>query len=217
VPETVKTDRRATRRAETEARLVEAATSLFVERGYVATTLTDVAERADLAPRTLYLRFSNKAELLRRCIGVAIAGDTDPQPISERDWMFAAMTASTLTDRVTQMAAITATLMARTGPLLDVAQQAAGIEPMIAAAAQAGRKETRRALGEFWQRIADDRLLPRDCDVDWLTETASLLAQADTYLLLTKTTSWNIAEFQAWLETSWLRLVTASAAKPHQR
>lgn len=131
--------------------------------------------------------------------------------------MVAAMTAPRLAERVAQMAAITATLMARTGPLLDVAQQAAGIEPMIAAATQAGREETRRTLGEFWQRIADDGLLPPDCELAWLTETASLLAQADSYLLLTKTTTWSIADFQAWLETSWLRFVAASAPNRHQR
>ena len=217
MPETVNVDRRAARKAETETRLVDAATNLFVERGYAATTLTDVAERAGLAPRTLYLRFPNKAELLRRCIGVAIAGDTNPQPIADREWMLDAMTASTLEDRIARMAAITATLMERTGPLLGVAQQAAATEPTIAIAAQAGRDETRRTLGEFWQRIADDGLLPPDCDLGWLTETASLLAQADTYLLLTTTTTWSIAEFQAWLEKTWLALVRAGVPDSYQR
>src|SRR5688572_15628470 len=69
--EGVKTDRRRLRRAETERRLVESASALFVERGYAATTLADVAEHADVAPRTLYLHFSTKAELLLRCIGIA--------------------------------------------------------------------------------------------------------------------------------------------------
>lgn len=217
MPETVKLDRRATRRAETEARLVASATDLFVQRGYAATTLTDVAEHAGLAPRTLYLRFPNKAELLRRCIAVAIAGDADPSPIADRTWMLDAMTAPTLADRVARMAAITAELMERSGPLLGVAQQAAATEPLIAAAAQAGRDETRRTLGEFWRHLADDELLPPGCDLAWLTETGSLLAQAETYLLLTKTTTWNLAEFQAWLERTWRALVRSSAPDPYQR
>ena len=75
VAELVKRDRQAARRTHTEMRLVEAATELFVERGYAATTLADVAEHAGLAPRTLYLRFPTKADLLQRCVGVAIAGD----------------------------------------------------------------------------------------------------------------------------------------------
>ncbi len=181
-------------------RLVEAATELFVERGYAATTLADVAEHAGLAPRTLYLRFPTKADLLRRCISVAIAGDGDVVPIAERTWMTDTMTAPTLGERLGLMAAVTATLMSRSGDLLDVAQQAASTEPAIAAAAQAGREETRRVLGEFWRQIDRDGLLPAACDVEWLTETATLLAHADTFLLLRTTTGWDVSSYQDWLE-----------------
>ena len=192
-------------------RLVEAATELFVERGYAATTLADIAEHAGLAPRTLYLRFPTKADLLRRCVSVAIAGDGDAVPIAERTWMTDTMTAPTLGERLGLMAAVTATLMSRSGDLLDVAQQAAATEPAIAVAAQAGREETRRVLGEFWQRIDEDGLLPAACDFDWLTETATLLAHADTFLLLRRTTGWDISSYQDWLERTWTRLVASSA------
>jgi AcrR family transcriptional regulator len=211
MPETVKVDRRAARRAETEARLVEAASELFVERGYAATTLADVADRAGLAARTVYLRFTTKAELLRRCIGTAIVGDAAPVPLAERDWMAATMTAATLEDRIQQMAAVTARLMDRTGALLDVARQAAATEPDIAAAAQAGRDDTRRTLLEFWRRAADDRLLPADADLDWLGETATLLAHADTYLLLRATTDWDVDVYERWLADTWRRLVRGSS------
>ena len=215
VPEAVKPDRRAARRAETEARLVEAATELFVERGYAATTLADVADRAGLAARTVYLRFTTKAELLRRCLGTAIVGDAAPIPLAERDWMAATMTAATLEDRIQQMAAVTARLMDRTGALLDVARQAAATEPDIAAAAQAGRDDTRRTLHEFWRRAADDGLLPAEADLDWLGETATLLAQADTYLLLRATTDWDIDVYERWLADTWHRLARASNEAVH--
>jgi AcrR family transcriptional regulator len=210
VTDPVKPDRRAARRAETEARLIDAATTLFAAHGYAGTTLTDVAERAGLAPRTLYLRFESKAELLRRCIGVAIAGDGAPTPIAERPWMDAAMSAPTLEDRISKMAAVTAMLMDRAGPLLAVAQQAAATEPTIAAAAEAGRQETHRTMRTFWQRLAADGLLPAGADVEWLAETGTLLAQPETYLLLTQTSGWDIPTFEAWLRTTWLRLVASS-------
>jgi AcrR family transcriptional regulator len=204
---TVKPDRRAARRAESEARLLAAATELFVERGYAATTLADVADHAGLAARTVYLHFSTKAELLRRCIGTAIVGDTAPVPLAERDWMAAAMAAPTLQDRIEQMAAVTAGLMRRTGSLLEVARQAAVVEPEIAAAAQAGREDTRRTLHDFWQRASDDGLLPDDTDLGWLRETATLLAHADTYLLLRATTGWEADTYERWLVDTWFRLV----------
>lgn len=205
--EQVKTDRRARRRAETERRLVDAAAALFVERGYAGTTLAAVAERADAAPRTLYLHFATKAELLLRCIGVAIAADTEPIALAERPAMAEAMTAPTLDERIHLMASLTASLMERTGPLLDIALQAAPSEPLVAAAAAAGRADTRRTLHAFWQRIKDDGLLPPSIDLGWLSETATLLAHAETYLLIGKTTGWDDDTYRSWLATTWRRLV----------
>ena len=206
----VNQDLRARRRAETEARLVRAATKLFVRHGYAATTLADVATRAGVAARTVYVRFATKAELLQRCIGVAIAGDAAPVALTDRDWMQETMTAPTREERIRRMANVTAGLMDRAGPLLRVAQQAEATEPSIAAAAQAGRDDTRRILGEFWRKMAEDGLLPPECDLAWLTDTATLLAHADTYLLLTKTTRWSIAEYESWLTATWNRLVESS-------
>lgn len=217
VADEVKTDRRARRRADTEARLIAAASRLFVEGGYAATTLVEVADHAGVAARTVYLHFATKAELLRRCIGTAIVGDTTAVPLADRAWMTAAMTAPTLHGRIRQMAAITAQLMNRAGGLLDVARQASAIEPEIAGAAQAGRAETRRTLHEFWHRAAADGLLPVGADLDWLSETATVLAQPDTYLLLRATTRWDVGVYERWLATTWLRLVLSSteAADPH--
>jgi AcrR family transcriptional regulator len=209
--EVVKTDRRARRRTETEHRLVRAASLLFVERGYAATTLAEVAEHADIAPRTLYLHVPTKAELLLRCIGHAIAGDAAPIALAERPAMAEAMTAPTVDERVRLMASLTASLMERTGSLLDVAFQAAPSEPSIAAAAAAGRADTRRTLREFWHGIHDDGLLPPSTDLEWLTETATLVAHAETYLLTRKTTGWDIDTYRDWLATTWHRLATSSA------
>jgi len=204
--EPVKTDRRAQRRAETERRLLDSAAALFVERGYAATTLADVASHADVAPRTLYLHFATKAELLLRCIGAAIAGDTEQIPLADRPAMAETMTAATFDERVRLMAELTASLMERTGPLLDVAFQAAPSDASIAAAAAAGRADTRRTLREFWHRAHHDGLLPPSIDLEWLTETATLLAHAETYLLIRKTTGWDTDTYRDWLSTTWHRL-----------
>jgi len=206
VTKDVNPDRRARRRAETEQRLVASATTLFVERGYTATTLADVADHAQIAARTLYLHFPTKADLLLRCVGVAIAGDDEPIPLAERPALAEVADAPSLDERLQRMASFTAVLMERTGPLLDVAFQAAPYEPSIAAAAQAGRDETRRVFGAFCQQLHDDDLLPPSTDVAWLTETATLVAHAETYLLLRRTTGWDIDTYRAWLTTTWRRL-----------
>ena len=48
--------------------LLEAALDLFVERGYAATRLDDVAKQAGVSKGTLYLYFTNKEELFKAVV-----------------------------------------------------------------------------------------------------------------------------------------------------
>jgi AcrR family transcriptional regulator len=48
--------------------LLEAALNLFVERGYAATRLDDVARQAGVSKGTLYLYFTNKEELFKAVV-----------------------------------------------------------------------------------------------------------------------------------------------------
>jgi len=47
------------------ARLIEAAEAIFLERGYAAATMDDVAQQAGMSKKTLYLFFDGKADLFR--------------------------------------------------------------------------------------------------------------------------------------------------------
>ena len=63
-------DPRVTR---SRARALDAAAAVFVERGYAGATMQDVAERADLAKRTLYNLYEDKDELFRATMHRSIA------------------------------------------------------------------------------------------------------------------------------------------------
>ncbi len=55
--------RRERKKAATRARIIEEATSLFRVRGYQATTIEDITEAADVAPRTFYSYFDAKVDV----------------------------------------------------------------------------------------------------------------------------------------------------------
>jgi AcrR family transcriptional regulator len=55
-------------KARKHARLIEAATQLFVRNGFRKTSIDDVARRAHVAKGTVYLYFKNKPDLLTQCI-----------------------------------------------------------------------------------------------------------------------------------------------------
>ena len=197
--------------AHTEQRIITAATELFLADGYLATTLAAVAKRAQVGARTVYVRFGTKAELFKRVVDVAIVGDTQPIDVLGRDWMKAAMTAPTAADRIAAFAAVNRQIMARTGALFAVAQQAAAVEPVIAAAWQQGREQSRHTQAVFWTQLAADGLLDPAAGLAWLIDTGSIVGAAETYLLITRLTGWDLDAYESWLIAVWTRL---SAAPP---
>jgi AcrR family transcriptional regulator len=208
----VKPDLRAARVADTEERIVRAATELFVAGGYAATTLAAVAEAAGVGARTVYVRFGTKAALLKRVVDVAIVGDTELVDLAGRDWYAVTLTAPTAGERIAAAAAVNRDIMARAGGVLAVAQQAEPSEPLIAAASQAGREATLGNIRTFWSTMDNDGLLPAGADVDWLAGTSATLSAADTFLLCTRMHGYTLTEYGEWLETTLRRLIPASVA-----
>ena len=200
--------------AQTEQRIVAAATGLFLADGYVSTTLEAVAKRAQVGARTVYLRFGTKAALFKRVVDVAIVGDAEPVDVLGRDWMQAALTAPTAAERLAASAAATRQIMERTGPLFAVAQQAAAVEPFIAEQWQQGREQTRYAHEVFWTRMAQDGLLDLRLDLGWLIDTSTILAAAETYLLITRLMGWDLDAYQDWLVTTSTRLTQVTDENP---
>jgi len=193
--------------AQTEERILAAATELFLANGYTATTLEAVARHAQVGARTVYLRFGTKAALFKRVVDVAIVGDTQPVDVLGRDWAQAALTAPTAAERIAASAAVGRQIMERTGALFAVAQQAAAVEPLIAGFWQQGREQSRHANAVFWTRMADDGLLDPGIDLAWVIDTSSILAAAETYLLITRMTGWDLDAYQNWLVTTGMRLI----------
>lgn len=67
-PSTARTPRWERRKESRPAELLAAALELFVERGYAATRLDEVAARAGVSKGTLYLYFDSKEELFKAVV-----------------------------------------------------------------------------------------------------------------------------------------------------
>jgi AcrR family transcriptional regulator len=193
------TDRRVRR---SERAIIAAARDLFTEQGYAHTTIGQIAQRADCAERTVFLRFGSKADLFRRVVDDTFAGG------DHAAGLLRAATAPTLEERIGAFADGAARILTRTGPLFRVAREAEAIEPDIARAFAAARADTLATSRRMWQRLADDGLLHPGVDVDWVAETTGLLAAADTYLLIQATLRWTPDQLRNWLYRTWIHLAT---------
>lgn len=63
-PESRPETRHDRRKARTRTKITNAANRLFVEKGYLATSVEDISESADIAVRTIYTHFPSKAAIL---------------------------------------------------------------------------------------------------------------------------------------------------------
>lgn len=63
------------------------AVELFVERGYAATTIDAIAERAGVSRRTVFTSVGGKSAVLKLAFEWALAGDDEPVAIADRPEM----------------------------------------------------------------------------------------------------------------------------------
>ncbi|TMR92273.1 TetR/AcrR family transcriptional regulator [Nonomuraea basaltis] len=111
--------------------MLAAARSLFVERGYTATTMQAIATEAGVAVQTLYFTFATKRAILSELLDVEVAGDTAPVATLDRPWVAEALSAPP-EELVEQLVKGAVRIHARVAPLLEVVRSAAAVDPEIA-------------------------------------------------------------------------------------
>src|SRR5665213_3187385 len=75
--------RRQIAAAETQRAIVEAATRLFTEHGYHATSIGRIASEAGVAVQTIYNAIGSKRDVLSRVLDFAAAGERAPVPVPQ--------------------------------------------------------------------------------------------------------------------------------------
>jgi AcrR family transcriptional regulator len=126
---------RSRRQAQAEAtqrEIVQVAHDHFVAGGYRATTVVAIAAAAGVSVPTVYAGFPTKADLLRRAIEIAFAGDGAPVPVAGRptaQWVADADDPVELLGRYAQMCG---ELASRAGRIYGVLVAAADGEPVLA-------------------------------------------------------------------------------------
>lgn len=115
------------RQAEAEARqrrIVTAATALFVEKGFAATSIDQIAQTAGVSPQTVYAAFGSKAGVLSKAIDVAVLGDYGPESLVDRAPLLADMSSEPQRMFFATAAHFVRELHERVAPLIQVMLQA---------------------------------------------------------------------------------------------
>ena len=192
-----KADGRRQRSRVTRVRVIDAAAGLFLERGYVAATIEDVAERAGVAVQTVYYVFGTKPKLLSAVLDASIAGDVEPVPVLERAWVGALREQHDVGSAMERLVDDSVTILSRTSPLYEVVRRAAA-DPEVNQLLQETRRRRRsdqRALVEILSSAG--RLRP-DLDVDTAADVFYGLINEEVFQLFVQDCGWDVERLRRW-------------------
>ena len=190
---------RAAAARETRARILAAAHDLLVSEGAPALTVAGLARVAGVSPQTIYNSIGGKAEVLKACYDVTLAGDDEPVPMSERPAFRAMFEVDSAAAFVERYAAWCRIVYDRVGPLLGAMVRpdagGAGAEAFLAQIERERRFGTRGAIGAFAERFG----LPAGAELERAVDAVWTLNSPEVYDRLVGRSSWSPGEYEAWL------------------
>jgi AcrR family transcriptional regulator len=187
----------ATRRS-----IIAAATRLFVEDGYGATTIDAVADAAGVSRKTVFTAVGGKLDLLKIALDWAVAGDDEPVALTDRAAMRQLMDQ---TDPAVLLNGVVRALVAigeRVGPLFGALEVAAGMDPAARALVEQSQQRRLDDARKVVRRLRDLDALTTDItyreavDLVWLAMDPALFDR------LVRVRGWKIGRFDEWLAES---------------
>jgi AcrR family transcriptional regulator len=212
--------RRREQAAATRQAILQAAERLFANRGYVGTSVGEVAEEARVALKTVYAVFGTKAEVLRALWNLRMRGDEDPVPMAERPWYREIVDEPVPQRRLVLVAHNVRVVRERTAHVTEIVRQAAPADEQIAALWERFQRDFYElGVRGIVKTLERDGVLAADpttaADIGWT------LTHPDLYQLLVHHRGWSPEAYERWLgDTLCAQLIKdrdASAPRPRSR
>ncbi|GAA2122481.1 TetR/AcrR family transcriptional regulator [Glycomyces algeriensis] len=196
------TGKRAEKARLTRRKILAAAERLFIEHGYGATTVQDVADAAGVAVQTIYFSFGNKRTLMKELVDVAIAGDDEPVPTMQRQWFLDALAAPTATELLAGFTAGSADIQARLAPVLKIAETAAATDPELAEIWRSDTDPRYTVCTEAATALLTKPDAAQGIEPAHAADVLYGLTSPELYLVMVKSRHWTTDQWSRWtLET----------------
>jgi AcrR family transcriptional regulator len=189
----------------TRARIRGAAARLFVQLGYVATTMRAVAAEAGVGERTLYDAFPTKSALFGHTLGVATVGDEMPSSVADRPEVLAIQEEADPRTAIAQTIDYLTALLERAGDLIMVSVEAAGADPDMRAAADAGARATHQNHLTLTEQLHSRGSLRAGLDPVTAADIFFALGSPHMHQLLRRYRGWSRDRYRTWLEEAVVR------------
>jgi AcrR family transcriptional regulator len=184
---------------ETRRRMLAAAGELFVERGYGATTLQDVATRAGVAVQTIYYTFGKKRTLLKELVDVTIAGDLEPVATMDRPWFRDALAAETAAAQLRAQVHGSRQVLERITPIIEVVNTAVAIDPEVAALWPRDSDPRYTVLAAAANTLVTKPGAREGVSAEHAADLLYALLSPELYRVLVRDRGWNPERWEQWV------------------
>lgn len=179
--------------------VVDAARSLFLERGYAATTIETISARSDVPPATVYRLFASKLGILKALLDVSIAGDDEDLAVQDRPDVAALFAEPDPEKLLAGFARINVAINTRTGDIYRILLSASGSDPEAAALLAEYQRKRDEGQGRIAHLLARAGTLRPDLDERAAADIIHALMSPDVCQLLVTDRGWPPERYERWL------------------
>lgn len=184
---------------QTSRTIVAAASELFAQQGYVATTIDDIAAAANVSRATVFNAVGAKRDLLVRAYQVAVRGNEPDTPLGAQPRSRRILAEPDPYRLLAGYAAVVSETLPRLAPLYEAVRAAAHADPEAAHLWQRLTGERRYGAGRVVRALK--KLGPLRAGLTTGTATDLLWVATDptNYQLLVEGRRWPTGRYRSWL------------------
>jgi AcrR family transcriptional regulator len=183
----------------TKAHVVAVATELFIDHGYPATTISQIAQRSDTPEATLYRLFGSKRGVLKEVLDVAIGGDDEPIEYQNRPKVQAAFAAGDPGELLDAFAHLTRQVLRRSAALQNVLLSSAGVDAEAAEMLAVTRRQRHTGQSRIVRALVRSGHLRKGLAPAAVADIVYALMSPEVFHILTVERGWSEARYERWL------------------
>jgi AcrR family transcriptional regulator len=181
------------------AAVIQAARTLFPDRGYAATTIEALSDLADVPPATVYRLFSSKLGILKALLDVSIAGDDEAVPLQDRPGARALLADPDPQRQLSGFASVCREINSRSATVYRILVSAAGSDPGAAALLAQYTHKRQQGQGQIARSLAGAGELRPELKERDAADIIHALMSPEVYRLLVGDRGWPPGRYEQWL------------------
>ena len=179
--------------------VIDAARTLFLERGYAATTVDAICADSDVPPATVYRLFSSKRGILKALLDVSIVGDDDSVPMAERPHVRSLLADPNPKNMVATLVHVAGEVNARTAAIYRILTSAAASDTDAATLLDELTRQRQQGQAKVARALPQRKALRPTLREPDATDIIHALVSPEMYRLLVVDRGWAPKKYERWL------------------